>query len=193
MKKLLNILGSLSLTALPVTTIISCGSKNKSTEETPEPGTQEEKPDFASVIAEFKKEVSTIVSNELIKANKNLIEVENKGQAANNEFLKKDVIQKYKGDEAKKVTDEDKNKLKNDINKKLAIDNIKNELNKLKEKSEYDIILKGVENVFKDFTLDFDNLKIDYKSFKDQETMQREGWFWSSTKRIIYFKYKNSL
>ncbi len=175
MKKLLNILGSLSLTALPVTTIISCGSKNKSTEETPEPGTQEEKPDFASVIAEFKKEVSTIVSNELIKANKNLIEVENKGQAANNEFLKKDVIQKYKGDEAKKVTDEDKNKLKNDINKKLAIDNIKNELNKLKEKSEYDIILKGVENVFKDFTLDFDNLKIDYKSFKDQETMQRDG------------------
>lgn len=175
MKKLLNILGSLSLTALPVTTIISCGSKNKSTEETPEPGTQEEKPDFASVIADFKKEVSTIVSNELIKANKNLIEVENKGQAANNEFLKKDVIQKYKGDEAKKVTDEDKIKLKNDINKKLAIDNIKNELNKLKEKSEYDIILKGVENVFKDFTLDFDNLKIDYKSFKDQETMQRDG------------------
>ncbi len=175
MKKLLNILGSLSLTALPVTTIISCGSKNKGTEETPEPGTQEERPDFASVIANFKKEVSTIVSNELIKANKNLIEVENKGQAVNNEFLKKDVIQKYKGDEAKKVTDEDKNKLKNDINKKLAIDNIKNELNKLKEKSEYDIILKGVKNVFKDFTLDFDNLKIDYKSFKDQETMQRDG------------------
>ncbi|AHB36668.1 lipoprotein [Spiroplasma apis] len=175
MKKLLNILGSLSLTALPVTTIISCGSKNKSTEETPEPGTQEEKPDFASVIADFKKEVSTIVSNELIKANKNLIEVENKGQAANNEFLKKDVIQKYKGDEAKKVTDEDKNKLKNDINKKLAIDNIKNELNKLKDKSEYDIILKGVENVFKDFTLDFDKLKIDYKNFEDQGTMKRDG------------------
>jgi len=102
MKKSLNILGSLSLIALPVITIISCGSKNKSTEETPEPGTQEEKPDFASVIADLKKEVSTIVSNELIKANKNLIEVENKGQAANNEFLKKDVIQKYKGDEAKK-------------------------------------------------------------------------------------------
>ncbi len=178
MKKLLSLLGSLSLTSIPMTTIISCSSKNKDSDnnETPNSGTQEDKPDFASIIANYKKEVTTLVSNELIKANKNLIEIEDQGQAVNNKFLKKEKILNYKGEEAKKLKDveTDKADLYTDIISKLAIENIKKEVNKLKEKTEYNIILNGVDNIFKDFKVDFENLEINYKDFNEQTFIKEQ-------------------
>ena len=51
----------------------------------------------------------------------------------------------------------------------LSIDNIKSELNKLKNKPEYNVILDGLEDIFENMNVNFESVEFKYKNFSIQE------------------------
>ncbi len=180
MKKLLNILGSLSITILPVTSIVSCKTKNDGSETIPNIEDKDEKPDFASLIADFKKDVSNIISEELNETREKLFELEENAKQKN-KFLNEENIKKKS--ENKNLDDKEKQNLEYDIKLILSIDNIKNKLDKLKDKVEYNVILEGLDNIYKNIEIDFDNIDFRYKSLANQEEQQ--------TLKSNYYEEKN--
>lgn len=154
------------MTILPVTSIVSCKTKNEASENKPSTEEKEEAPDFSSLISQFKKDVSTIISEELFKTREKLFELE-KDAKLRNKFLVKENIEKNA--KQKNLSEEDKKNLESDMKTILSIDNIKSELNKLKNKPEYNVILDGLEDIFENMNVNFESAEFKYKNFSSQE------------------------
>lgn len=154
------------MTILPVTSIVSCKTKNEASENKPSTEEKEEAPDFSSLISQFKKEVSTIISEELFKTREKLFELE-KDAKLRNKFLVKENIEK--NSKQKNLSENDKKNFESDIKTLLSIDNIKSELNKLKNKPEYNVILDGLEDIFENMNVNFESAEFKYKNFSNQE------------------------
>ncbi len=119
------------MTILPVTSIVSCKTNNESSESKPNSEEKEEAQDFSSLISQFKKDVSTIISEELFKTREKLFELE-KNAKFRNTFLVKESIEK--NSKQKNLSEDDKNKLEYYRKTLLLIDIIKSKLNKLRNK-----------------------------------------------------------
>jgi len=72
MKKLLNILASLSLFTISLTTTISCNTKKN--EEVPSEDPKNDN-DYSKIIEEFKLDVNKIITKELMKTNDKMFEL----------------------------------------------------------------------------------------------------------------------
>ncbi len=172
MKKLLNLFGTVGLLVAPVTTIVSCNSKNKSESN----GVKEETNNgnfFAEAINDYKKEVNEIITRNIMEANKNLIEIETENNI--NKFLKKEKIKEFAGTNSKNIKDSDKNDLKEDVFTKLAVSNIKKELNDMKNKNKYNIILDKITNVYDDLEIEWSSLQISYKCLNCDSKVQKNS------------------
>lgn len=166
MKKLLAILGGLTVTVSPTTYMISCGSKNKETNNSNgDEGATDSTQNTLKLIEQFKKEVNDIISKQFNDSIKNMFELEG-DQSSKNSFLKNDILKDVQKGETEKptLTNEQKISLTKDLESKINIENIKSELNRLKTNSEYDILLKDLDNVYKETSIDWDTLRIKYNT-----------------------------
>lgn len=154
------------MTILPVTSIVSCKTKNEASENKPSTEEKEEAPDFSSLISQFKKDVSTIISEELFKTREKLFELEKDAKLRNKFWVKENIEKNAK---QKNLSEEDKKNLESDMKTILSIDNIKSELNKLKNKPEYNVILDGLEDIFENMNVNFESAEFKYKNFSSQE------------------------
>ncbi|AHB36329.1 hypothetical protein SAPIS_v1c04840 [Spiroplasma apis B31] len=167
MKKLLNILATISLATIPSLTILSCSTKNTANN----PNESVDVNDYLKIIEEFKKEVNTIVTNELMKANEKLIELTKDEKS--NKFLNQSNITKFSNKEST-LDEEDKKNLLLDINNKLFIQNIKTKLNEIKKDTKYNIILDGVDNIFDKLDINWDSLKISHTNYDKSENVSND-------------------
>lgn len=166
MKKLLAILGGLTVTVSPTTYMISCGNKNKETNNSNgDEGATDSTQNTLKLIEQFKKEVNDIISKQFNDSIKNMFELEG-DQSSKNSFLKNDILKDVQKGETEKptLTNEQKISLTKDLESKINIENIKSELNRLKTNSEYDILLKDLDNVYKETSIDWDTLRIKYNT-----------------------------
>ncbi len=192
MKKLLNILATISLATIPSLTTLSCSTKNTANK----PVNPIEDKDYLKTIEEFKREVNSMVSSELMKANEKLIELtkdENR-----NKFLNKSNITTFAGKE-NTLNKENKNSLLVDLNNKLFIQDIKSKLNTIKNDTKYNIILDGVDNLFDKLEISWNTLNITYKNYeRDTSTSEnKEKGFASNVKLnfalVINYKDKEGV
>ncbi|AHB36226.1 hypothetical protein [Spiroplasma apis] len=166
MKKLMSMLGVLSLTGLIGTQIVSCSTKNNTkvdpTEpEKPEkPGTGEEE-SIDKLIEEFKSDINKIVSDELNATKSNLFELESHAQ--NSSFLKNDVLKTIKGNN---ITDQQKEALIKDLKNKINYNIMDTKIQKLKSNPAYDILLRDIEKVLQRIEIPTDTIKIKYTEDK---------------------------
>lgn len=166
MKKLLTILGSLSMASYFGIQIIACSTNNKGEDGIDkEPPTTEEEESLNKIIEKFKYEVSTIINKQVENTISNFFEHES--NAMKNSFLKYDLLTKI---ENNNLTDQQKKDLKTDVKHLVDYKTIENEIQNLKNEAYYDSILKNVEKVLKDIEFDFHTLKIDFP--KDSEKLK---------------------
>ncbi|WP_339033534.1 lipoprotein [Spiroplasma endosymbiont of Cantharis rufa] len=150
MKKLLSLLGTLSLVATSSATVIGCGNK------TTDPKVPD---DNNELIQELK-----VQSNEIFKKHlennvyKNLIGLEQ--TEVNNKFLNKNKITEYNGKTAKELTSDDLQQLEIDIKKVLDISELTKSLNELKTINKYKILLSDVDTLVKNVDFVWEKLII---------------------------------
>ncbi|WP_339033721.1 lipoprotein [Spiroplasma endosymbiont of Cantharis rufa] len=184
MKKLLSLLGSLTLVATSAATVVACGDKVVPPTE-PEQGLSE-------LIKELKNDTNEIFSKHLINnVSKNMIGLTETEKT--NKFLFKTRIKANSGKSASQLTETDRKELQEDILKVLAIDELTNELNKLKNINKYKIILNDVSTLINEIIFNWNSLliqsyengdvylgnvvidysiKVQYKGEKEIETFQ---------------------
>jgi len=104
MKKLLAILGGLTVTVSPTTYMISCGSKNKEANNSNgNEGATDSTQNTLKLIEQFKKEVNDIISKQFNDSIKNMFELEG-DQSSKNSFLKNDILKDVQKGETEKPT-----------------------------------------------------------------------------------------
>ncbi|ALD66560.1 lipoprotein [Spiroplasma cantharicola] len=162
MKKLLSLLGTISLVTTSSATVVACGEKT----EPPDPIINNE-----ALIKEFKIEVENIFQKHLDEnVYKNLIGLPD--TEIKNKFLNQTKIIEYTGAKASEIDQFDLQQLEHDIKNVLDIDILTKELNKLKNINKYKIILNDVNNLFKNLIIEWDSLVI--KSYQEAETKKDE-------------------
>ncbi|AUB31619.1 lipoprotein [Spiroplasma floricola] len=158
MKKLLSLLGTVTLIATSTSTVIACGKKTetKDSSKDKEPGND----NLAQVIQDFQNDVTKIYDNhintEVFSQLIGLAETEK-----NHLFIKKDNIKTYSKKE-NEIKAENKKQIENDINVILKTKLLEEKLNELKKVNKYKIILDEVDSIFKGVEVIYnDNFKID--------------------------------
>ncbi|ALD66551.1 lipoprotein [Spiroplasma cantharicola] len=148
MKKLLSLLGAVTLVASSSATVVAC-------EET-DPG---EDKITSELLKKFEKEVNNIFAEHLEKnVYQNLINLP--ATEINNQFLNKETIDNYQGKSAQEIGEYRLNQLNSDILRVLDIQNLEKSLNELKSINEYKIILNDVNSLYKGIVFDWSTLKI---------------------------------
>ncbi|AUB31618.1 lipoprotein [Spiroplasma floricola] len=158
MKKLLSLLGTVTLIATSTSTVIACGKKTevKDQEKDKEP----ENDNLAQIIQDFQNDVTKIYDNhintEVFSQLIGLSETEK-----NHLFIKKENIKTYSKKETE-IKPENKKEIENDINVILKAKLLEEKLNELKKVNKYKIILDEVDSIFKGVEVIYnDNFKID--------------------------------
>ncbi|ASP28218.1 hypothetical protein SCORR_v1c04440 [Spiroplasma corruscae] len=160
MKKLISILATLSLTATLSTSVIACGNSetndNGSNNVDPTPN---ETDTYDQVFTLFKKEVTDIINKNISIESKNWFQQEDESLTSKFKFFKQEKIasyfDNYQAGEVKNANLSDIFKKDqanatnyfNDLKFKVGFDKIKSEINALKSKTEYDILLNGVTDI----------------------------------------------
>ncbi len=163
MKKLMSMLGVLSLTGLIGTQIVSCSTKNNTKvvpTEPEKPGTGEEE-SLDKLIEEFKSDINKIVNDELNATKTNLFELESHSQ--NSAFLKNDILKTIKENN---ITDQQKEDLIKDLKNKINYNIMDTQIQKLKSNPKYDILLRDVEKVLQRIVIRTDTINIKYTEDK---------------------------
>ncbi|WP_339030758.1 lipoprotein [Spiroplasma endosymbiont of Cantharis nigra] len=142
MKKLLSLLGVISLVTTASATVVACGDTTRPVVT-----------NYDKVLNEFKAEINQIVNEHLQEVSKNFYIKEGKSNESFR-FIKKSEIEKFMDGSQSKVGDysimEDFSK---DFNSLLQEDILKYKINSLAKKENYSIILNGVDNVYQGVNL----------------------------------------
>ncbi len=158
MRKLLSLLGAISLIATSSATVVACG-------EGPEPPTTEGI-NYDEIIDALKKDVNEIFSKHLTEnVYKNLIGLPD--TESNYYFLNRTKISENNEKGANDLDPFDLQQLENDLKKILEVDQLSKDLNNLKSINEYKIILNDVNNILKNIIFDWSSLTI--KSYESKE------------------------
>ncbi|WP_342259005.1 lipoprotein [Spiroplasma endosymbiont of Dioctria linearis] len=148
MKKLLSLLGGLSLIVTSSATVVACGNTTKP-----------EITDYNKLIKDLKENVNEIFVEHLENnVYKNLI-----GLTMNeneNKFLNRTTIKVFKGKSASEIGEKNLGHLVDDISKILELDQLESKLNELKLFNKYNILLNDVNTLYKGIVFDWDTLDI---------------------------------
>ncbi|AUB31697.1 lipoprotein [Spiroplasma floricola] len=187
MKKLLSILATIGFVSSSTVSVVACGTKEKSKDNSKPEESQKE--DLNEIIKDFQDEVTKIynthMKNEVIQNLIGLQETEN-----NYLFIKKDNIIAFSNKE-KDITPENKKQIENDENLILRSKLLAEKLNELKKVNKYKVILDEVDSVFEGIEVIYnDNFKI-----KSGELSQGVyiGNFINEYKVNIKYKGKNDI
>ncbi|ALD66548.1 lipoprotein [Spiroplasma cantharicola] len=149
MKKLLSLLGAVTLVASSSATVVACGETDPGKDEII----------TGELIKKFEKEVTNIFAEHLEKnVYQNLINLP--VTEIDNQFLNKTTIEQYQGKSAQEIGEYRLNQLSLDIIKVLDIENLEKSLNELKSINEYNIILSDVNSLYKGIVFEWSTLKI---------------------------------
>ncbi|ALD66568.1 lipoprotein [Spiroplasma cantharicola] len=153
MKKLLSLLGTISLVATSSATVVACGGSG-TTDPITGPGV-----DYEAIIKKLKSEVDEIFTKHLNdNVYKNLIGLPDTEKQY--QFLNQTKIIENTGNKASELDPYDLILLEKDIYKVLELDQLKTDLNKLKNVTEYKVILNDVNDLFKNIVFDWSSLEI---------------------------------
>ncbi len=150
MKKLLSLLGSISIIVTSSVAVVSCGESNAIKPEI----TDDEK-----LVKKLEQDVNNIFAEHLQNSvYKNMI-----GLTAieeNNKFLNKSTIKVFKDKSAQEIGEKNLSPLVEDIKRILDLNQLELELNKLKLVNEYKILLESIDSLYKNIIFDWDTLEI---------------------------------
>ncbi|WP_339030779.1 lipoprotein [Spiroplasma endosymbiont of Cantharis nigra] len=150
MKKLLSLLGTVSLIATSSATVVACG--NGETKPPPEI-------EYDKLVKELEQDVNKIFVDHL----QNSVYEKMIGLTINekeNKFLNKTTIRTFKGRTASEIGEKNLVHLVDDINRILDITQLESKLNKLKLINEYNILLNDVSTLYKGIVFDWSTLDI---------------------------------
>ncbi|ALD66034.1 lipoprotein [Spiroplasma cantharicola] len=157
MKKLLGLLGSLTLITSASATVIACGGSIESVIK---------EFDYGALIKQLETDVQKIYEKHLIE-NVGLKLFGITSTEKNNQFLKRANIDKYK-DNPSGIQGNEQTALKNDLEKILDLKSFETSLNnELKKQNKYKIILNDVESLFKSVTFNFETMIIQSNEIND--------------------------
>ncbi|AKU79803.1 lipoprotein [Spiroplasma turonicum] len=156
MKKLLSILASLGILTPIATTVISCGKSENQAEEQEGNENSDVDNSYETALESFKKEVNTIINETVKKESEKWFEEDK--QNNNYKFFvynkMKTYFESYKTDETlnRNLSEiiqngDNLDNLFNDIAIKVGFNSIKEKVNNLKSKSEYNILTKDIDNL----------------------------------------------
>ncbi|ALD66546.1 lipoprotein [Spiroplasma cantharicola] len=149
MKRLLSLLGAVTLVASSSATVVACGETDPGKDEII----------TAELIKKFEKDVNNIFAEHLEKnVYQNLINLP--ATEIDNQFLNKTTIEQYQGKSSEEIGEYRLNQLNLDIVRVLDIENLEKSLNELKFISEYKLILNDVNSLYKGIVFDWSTLKI---------------------------------
>ncbi|WP_342259102.1 lipoprotein [Spiroplasma endosymbiont of Dioctria linearis] len=151
MKKLLSLLGAVSLIATSSASVVACGGPINPTK----PPTV----DYDKLVKDLEKDVNEIFAKHL----QNNVYEKMIGLTINekeNKFLNKTTIKTFKGRSASEIGEKNLAFLVDDINRILDISQLESELNKLKLVNEYSILLNDVNTLYKGIVFDWSTLDI---------------------------------
>ncbi|ASP28296.1 hypothetical protein SCORR_v1c05240 [Spiroplasma corruscae] len=206
MKKLLSILTTILIGSTIPTAVIACGSENPSNDVDPAPETNEVD-SYNETLNTFKKEVSEIINKNIKLASQSWFE--NDDGNKNFSFFKKNNYSSYFTNYVQNKTNntnltdifninsDNKTNYFNDLKLKTNYNKIKEEVEALKSKSEYDILLSDVTNIITideslaDTEGDVSKLSI-YES-KNSESVNKDGYILNTIANFNFsIKYKNA-
>ncbi|WP_339030623.1 lipoprotein [Spiroplasma endosymbiont of Cantharis nigra] len=151
MKKLLSLLGTLSLVATSSATVIACGGDKTVDPKIPD--------DNSELIKELKVQSNDIFQKHLQNnVYKNLIGLPE--MEVNNKFLTKNKIKQYQDKTVEEIDSYDLQQLEIDVNKVLDIPELTKSLNELKTINKYKILLNDVDTLVKNVIFDWETLVI---------------------------------
>ncbi|WP_339033465.1 lipoprotein [Spiroplasma endosymbiont of Cantharis rufa] len=159
MRKLLSLLGTVSLIATTSATVVACGTK---------PVIPPEGINYDEIVKSFKSDVNEIFSKHLNEnVYHNLIGLPD--TESRYYFLNRTKIIENSDSKWEDIDPFDLKQLEKDIKKVLDIDELSKELNKLKNVNDYKIILNDVNDLLKNVVIDWKTLVIkSYESEVDQ-------------------------
>ncbi len=158
MRKLLSLLGAISLVATSTATVVACGQGPT----TPPPVG----PNYDELVNSLKNDVNEIFWKHLNEnVYKNLVGLPD--TESNYYFLNRTKITENSEKGANEIDPFDLQQLEIDLKKILEMDQLSKDLNNLKNVNEYKIILNDVNNVLKNIIFDWSSLTI--KSYESKE------------------------
>ncbi|AKU79665.1 hypothetical protein [Spiroplasma turonicum] len=170
MKKLLSILGTLSLALFPTASILSCGSKTESnSEDTNEkdPEGNENKDAYAELLKQFQNEVNDKLKTYLEENNIKSNLLKHVKDTTNYKFLNQTNLKGMENTDDGIFTKEQLQNLNADIKEHiLQTSGLKVYLSTITNNSSYSSIVDGIDNLFNDI-----NINENYK-FKKQESQK---------------------
>ncbi|WP_342275038.1 lipoprotein [Spiroplasma endosymbiont of Cantharis lateralis] len=156
MKKLLSLLGGVSLVATTSASVVACGNTT----------TKPEKIDYNRLIKDLEKDVNNIFVEHLENnVYKNLI-----GLTINekeNKFLNRTTIKIFKGKPASEIGEKNLALLVEDISNILELKELESKLNELKLVNKYNILLNDVNTLYKGIVFDWNTLDINSNESND--------------------------
>ncbi len=150
MRKLLSLLGAVSLIATSSATVVACGNG----ETKPPPGIEYDK-----LVKNLNEDVNKIFVDHLQNNVYDKLIGLTIGEKEN-KFLNKTTIKTFKGKSANEIGQKNLALLVEDINRILDISQLETELNKLKLVSEYNILLNDINTLYKGIVFDWNSLYI---------------------------------
>ncbi|WP_339030438.1 lipoprotein [Spiroplasma endosymbiont of Cantharis nigra] len=184
MKKLLSLLGTVSLVATSSATVISCGGT------VPPTVIPNEK---LALIEELKKDLNSVIESYWLKINNNFFDLTSNQSTIYN-FIQMRKIKELLGNNPKealigdKLSENDKILLIKDIQKIVQEDNFKKFLLDNIDSKKYSILLEGI-NLYNGFNVDWNTLEINYTEDSINNS-QREDSFLSYIKVNLVFNFQ---
>ncbi|WP_339030436.1 lipoprotein [Spiroplasma endosymbiont of Cantharis nigra] len=184
MKRLLSLLGTVSLVATSSATVISCGGT------VPPTVIPNEK---LALIEELKKDLDSVIESYWLKINSNFFDLTS-NQSSSYNFIQMKKIKDLLGNNQQealigdKLSENDKKSLISDIQKIVQEDNFKKFLLDSIDFKKYSILLEGV-NLYNGFNVDWNTLEINYTE-NSINNSQREDSFLSYIKVNLVFNFQ---
>ncbi|WP_342275112.1 lipoprotein [Spiroplasma endosymbiont of Cantharis lateralis] len=157
MRKLLSLLGAVSLVATTSATVVACGNG----ETKPSPGIEYDK-----LVKDLNQDVNKIFVDHLQNNVYDKLIGLTIGEKEN-KFLNKTTIKTFKGKNADEIGQKNLDLLVEDINRILEVSQLETELNKLKLVNEYNILLNDVNTLYKGIVFDWNSLYINTNESKE--------------------------
>ncbi|WP_339030695.1 lipoprotein [Spiroplasma endosymbiont of Cantharis nigra] len=157
MKKLLSLLGAVSLIATSSASVVACGDPTEPTLPIIE---------YEKLVQELEQDVNKIFVDHL----QNNVYDKMIGLIANdnhNKFLNRTTIKTFKGKSASEIGEKNLANLVDDINRILDVTKLESELNKLKFVNQYSILLNDVNTLYKGIIFDWSTLNINTNENED--------------------------
>ncbi len=166
MKKLLSLLGSISIIATSSVTVIACGNKGSM---------ESSNNDIEKIIKEFKEEINGILEKHISETKENFLIIEGKNNK-NLKFFNKEIFLNYMQDNKNKSADDSiRLDIIEDFYNIFNVTKLKNKINELQKKEKYSPILTNINSVFNNLSLG-ENDKILLTSILSNSSSEK-SWF----------------